>query len=258
MRKSWVMVGFCLVLAGCSESCRETAEQEASDEVTAVRADPGPARDVTPEQVRVEAATLAQLHSAVSNLGNRTKVQLMARLEGEGPASALEACAVDAAQILSEVGSPTLAVGDDAVVSPVVLGRSSHRLRNPANAGPEWVMAWLEAHRELPAKKAKPLSTVVETDDGPQARVLKPLSTSGPCLLCHGPKAGLTEDVQKALATRYPDDHATGFLAGDLRGVIYAQADIRYLAASASESPASDVPASDAPASDAPAAGSGH
>lgn len=41
------------------------------------------------------------------------------------------------------------------------------------------------------------------------------------CLTCHG--ADLAPDVQAAIAERYPDDRATGYRTGELRGVIWAE-----------------------------------
>jgi hypothetical protein len=261
MRGLSIWIGLSVVLGGCSGGCHETAEWDELDEAPQAVEPPPPARGVTDEQARVEAAVLAQLHGAVASLGSRTKAQLVERLQSDGPAGALDACAVDAAQILAEVGALSVEGTGASVVSSIKLGRSSHRLRNAANAGPDWVTEWLDAHKDLPAKKAEAVSTVVAAADGAQARVLKPLAVSGPCLLCHGPKEGLASDVQEALAARYPQDQATGFKAGQLRGVIYAQANIRYLAASASDGASSATPPDDPDASEAEAsseAGSGN
>ena len=45
-----------------------------------------------------------------------------------------------------------------------------------------------------------------------------PIKLAAPCLACHGPADDLDEDVRSALAESYPDDQATGFAEGDLRG----------------------------------------
>ena len=41
------------------------------------------------------------------------------------------------------------------------------------------------------------------------------------CLTCHG--AALSPDVEAALAESYPEDHATGYSAGDLRGAFVVE-----------------------------------
>jgi hypothetical protein len=40
------------------------------------------------------------------------------------------------------------------------------------------------------------------------------------CLQCHGDPAKFTPEVRKILASRYPADMATGYKAGDLRGML--------------------------------------
>jgi hypothetical protein len=42
------------------------------------------------------------------------------------------------------------------------------------------------------------------------------------CVACHGPADRLDPDVQAILLERYPDDQATGYEPGDLRGVVRA------------------------------------
>ena len=63
-------------------------------------------------------------------------------------------------------------------------------------------------------------------DRGPQAVALAdgrlgtffPIRLKAQCLMCHGPKDQILPDVQAALNQAYPDDQATGFVEGDLRG----------------------------------------
>ncbi len=91
------------------------------------------------------------------------------------------------------------------------IGRTSHRLRNPGNLAPGW---------------AKPaVNEIVDTAwfaEGPAGELgaILPIKLAAPCLACHGPADGLNEDVRSALAESYPDDQATGFAEGDLRGMV--------------------------------------
>jgi hypothetical protein len=41
------------------------------------------------------------------------------------------------------------------------------------------------------------------------------------CLTCHG--SNLDADIAASIAERYPEDRATGFEAGDLRGVFWVE-----------------------------------
>ena len=89
------------------------------------------------------------------------------------------------------------------------IGRTSHRLRNPENLPPEWAAAAVEAVSET--------AGYVEGPAG-ELGVMLPIKLASPCLACHGENDSLNEDVRSALAESYPDDQATGFAEGDLRG----------------------------------------
>ena len=100
-------------------------------------------------------------------------------------------------------------------VDGVVMGRSSHKLRNPANAAPDWVALWFESYL---AGQSQPVS--VELEDGRHGYV-EPIVMQPLCLTCHG--QDLQPDVAEKLAQLYPEDQATGFEAGDFRGVFWVE-----------------------------------
>ena len=58
---------------------------------------------------------------------------------------------------------------------------------------------------------------VVEADGKKTFRYMKPIMTAGqPCLACHGSELKL--EVSAKIKELYPNDQATGFSAGDMRG----------------------------------------
>ncbi len=61
---------------------------------------------------------------------------------------------------------------------------------------------------------------------GPDGRVagLLPIQTKAECGMCHGPREEIAEEVSAKLDEFYPDDDATGFAEGDLRGWIWVEA----------------------------------
>lgn len=61
---------------------------------------------------------------------------------------------------------------------------------------------------------------VVEESGKLWLRDMKPLPVGPRCITSHGPKENIPLEVQAILKERYPDDRATGFLVGDLRGAI--------------------------------------
>ncbi len=163
-----------------------------------------------PEQT----AALAQAEAAAKGLGKALKTHLGKAIEESGPAGGLKACSEDA------VGLTALVAGTQGAR----VGRASLRKRNPNNVGPDWVQAWLQGQGERPAEGVTGLHEIV---DG-TARFLGPIAIEAPCLLCHGET--LAEDVQAELAARYPDDAATGYQLGDLRGAIWAEVKVQAAA----------------------------
>lgn len=164
-----------------------------------------------------EAAALARATEAARELGRTLKARVVAAMAASGPVGALEVCAAEAQTLTGQVAGTTAAR----------VGRASLRLRNPANAGPEWVHAELVRLGERPAAGVAPVRTVTEVDGRQVARFAAPITIEGPCLTCHGPADALAEDVRAALAERYPADRAVGYALGDLRGLVWAEVDVR-------------------------------
>lgn len=138
--------------------------------------------------------------------------RLQAELATAGAAGAVDFCARTA-----------LALTDSLVAEQpagTAVRRTSTRIRNPANApdGLESVaLAWFDSVRA--ATGAIPQSLVQYA--GPdEVRFYRPLVVQPFCTQCHGPADELAPGVQAILDERYPDDRATGYHEGDLRGVI--------------------------------------
>jgi hypothetical protein len=132
------------------------------------------------------------------------KQALLAGL-GQGPSEAIGACKLEAPKIAAALS-----------VDGIVLGRSSHRLRNPENAAPDWVSPVMQAYVGDAADRAP--RTVKLADD--RVGYVEPILTQAVCLTCHG-------DVQdpslaERIASEYPEDQATGFELDEFRGVFWA------------------------------------
>lgn len=124
----------------------------------------------------------------------------------EGPDSAVAACKVEAPRIAAELS-----------VDGVAVGRSSHKLRNPDNAGPDWVAPILDAYVATTGDLAPRSVSLSEGRSG----YVEPILIQPLCLTCHG-------DVQdpallERIKTDYPEDRATGFALGELRGVFWVE-----------------------------------
>ena len=153
-------------------------------------------------------AASARAREAVEKLRTGLGRELAAALKKGGPPAAIAVCAERAPAIAAELGDPTLRIG-----------RTSHKLRNPRNAPPSWVAPLLAEYEKNPALTAS------ERLIGPgRIGYLEPIRTAAPCLACHG--QALDASVEEALAKRYPNDRATGFAAGDLRGLFWVEVDL--------------------------------
>lgn len=157
----------------------------------------------------------AELAARSAQLANSFQSELQAALKSAlaagGPAAAIEVCA-DAAPAIAERLSAE---------SGAQVRRTALKPRNP-NAKPdaferETMTAWRATPLD-PTGKPMVRSAAVSTEDGPAYRWMRAIPTQGMCLTCHGET--LEPDVAAAIAARYPDDKATGFREGQLRGAL--------------------------------------
>lgn len=150
---------------------------------------------------------LSASRQAVAAFGAELKGALTAGLAAGGPAGAIGVCQVQA---------PAIAADQSRSLGAQV-GRTSERLRNPANAPTEPQRAVLETFaRRIGAGEPPASLEHWETRADGSALYMKPIMVGEPCLACHG--AVLDPDVAATLKAGYPDDRATGYDAGDLRG----------------------------------------
>ena len=154
----------------------------------------------------VSESEMARAAEALQPLKRELRNALMGALKEGGPERAIEVCQLRAPEIarLTSTGG-------------ALLGRTSHRLRNPANAPEPWMSAFLEEYLAHP------------TDDEPRAVRLgsgeigyvEPIRMKGVCMRCHGDR--IEPGVKAQLQALYPEDEATGFKKGELRGMFWVK-----------------------------------
>ena len=128
------------------------------------------------------------------------KQALIAGME-KGPLNAISACKDQAP-----------AIADSLSIEGVEMGRTSHRLRNPANSAPDWVSPVLETYLGEDSDRGPIVVPLANNREG----YVEPIMIKPLCLACHG--SALAPDVAGHLSEAYPEDEATGFDVGDLRG----------------------------------------
>ena len=138
------------------------------------------------------------------------KQELQSGMQEGGPINAISVCNLSAPAIANTY---SVSRGWD-------VGRTSLKVRNPANAPDAWERSVLESFEERKAAGEAPAKMehyeVVREDGVKQLRYMKAIPTAQLCLACHG------ESVDSITRTRleklYPEDQALGYKAGDIRG----------------------------------------
>lgn len=156
---------------------------------------------------------LQRAQAAMADLGQSLRSALQQKIAADGAVAAVAFCHDEAPRIASDV----------AARHGVSVGRTSMKHRNPANAPNDWQGRALDgfAVRVAGGEDAGAVTTTSQAAD--VLRVAKGIEVEAPCLMCHGPADAIASDVAKAISARYPQDLATGFQAGDLRGLIWAE-----------------------------------
>jgi hypothetical protein len=170
--------------------------------VTSAQANP-PAR--ASSQADIDAAK-----AAVKAFAGALQTELQTAMQSGGPVAAIEVCNARALPISQLVSAEK---GMD-------LSRVSLRNRNPLNAPNDWQTSVLEQFeaQKLAGKDVQSIAwtETVATDGGHEFRFMKAIPTAGVCLACHG--ASLSPEISAKLTDLYPEDKATGFFEGDIRG----------------------------------------
>jgi hypothetical protein len=138
------------------------------------------------------------------------KAELMKAMKEEGPVNAIKVCKNRAPEI---AGQKSRATGWR-------VARTSYKVRNPANAPDGWERRVLESF-EARRARGEHVKTLehgeIVTENGKRFfRYMKAIQTRGICLRCHG--TNIDSAVSTALREFYPQDKATGFNLGDIRG----------------------------------------
>jgi len=174
---------------GCQRQLAEPPvepQTKAANVITMV-ADSQPTEQQRTELIAAKDALFEQLSS-----------KLMAAMS-QGPAEAIKVCQQEASRIAISVGEE----------QGVKIGRVGVRLRNPDNTGPAWAASMIASKTDTP---------VFANLSNGSAAALLPIKLQAQCLMCHGSQQQIAPVIQEQLARLYPNDEATGFQEGELRG----------------------------------------
>ncbi len=151
----------------------------------------------------------------IKMLGGALKKELKAHLKNDPSGlEALAFCSGSAEEITKKV---------NASLPPYAkVRRTALKVRNDKSNTPDKTdTEVMKAYQEAMASGTFSPKDIKVVETGDTTRIYKPLVTKGVCLKCHG--SNLDPKIAAAIKTAYPHDKATGFKAGDLRGVIVAE-----------------------------------
>jgi len=143
-------------------------------------------------------------------LMKRLSEQLKTALAAGGEKAALQVCQ----QVAQPLTNTTNTELDGITVTRVAL-----KVRNPENEPSDQdrqvMEKWLQVLRDEKGDVLK--SEVVRNTNG-SVFVYKPIFTQEVCLRCHGDSSSFSDEFVSLLDNYYPNDQATGFTQGSLRG----------------------------------------
>ncbi|MEZ5535526.1 MAG: DUF3365 domain-containing protein [Thiolinea sp.] len=209
MKRWLVIAGLSVTLAACGGEEKSTVTTEAPKAQQSTEAKPA-AQTVaaTPQDKN---ALAEEAKAAVQALGGTLKGELQQAMKSGGPVNALSVCNTKAPEIASAVSAE----------KNLQVSRVSLKNRNPDMGKPNaWQIRVLEDFENRKAAGESPMtlaySEIVDNGGQQEFRFMKAIPTDKLCLVCHG--TDISPAIQAKLTELYPQDKATGYKEGDLRG----------------------------------------
>ena len=151
--------------------------------------------------------------------------KLQAAMKDGGPVQALSVCTVEAPAIAQRISEE----------EKITIRRVSAKPRNPTLGVPnDWQTLAMKQFEEGLARGDKPADMefveAVKAGGGSrmELRFAKPIVMQPQCTTCHGAPEQISPEVKAKLNELYPNDKATGYKPGELRGAIVISRYIGY------------------------------
>lgn len=163
-------------------------------------------KEKTPTTIsETEIASLSKLGDSIATEVQNTLLKNVSNaIEKGGTDYAVEYCNLKALPLTDSISQK----------HQVKIQRLSNKNRNPNNAIETAIdqTAW----KHIQSQKS---STILQDHQG-KVYYYKPIVAAMPtCIKCHGTTEDISENTQKIIAQQYPNDKATGYKTGDLRGM---------------------------------------
>mgnify|MGYP003950096857 FL=1 len=160
-------------------------------------------------------ALTAETKKAVLPVIPKVVAAMQDAIASQGVAGAIPVCKEQAPALIKEVRDST----------GWSIRRVSLKTRNAERGTPDlWEVRQLADFNIRAANGEKPetieKSEIVSVDGKPVFRYMKALPVGDACLKCHGPAETLDAGLKAKLAETYPQDRATGYSKGEIRGAL--------------------------------------
>lgn len=139
------------------------------------------------------------------------KGELVTAMKEGGPAKAIGVCNLEAPAIEKRIVHQKGTEG-------WTVSRTAPRVRNPKNRPSDWQARGLAEIAQRITSGEAPEKVDWQGREGESFVYMEPIMMGGLCATCHGPTESIPVGVKKELARLYPQDEATGFKIGELRG----------------------------------------
>lgn len=154
-----------------------------------------------------EALLQEEAEKIVRRFAGTLKPQLIQAMQKGGPVQAIEVCSQTAPQIAQQLSEST----------GWQVKRVSLKPRNANTATPDpWEESILTSFDQRRAKGEEIAALTATVLNPSEFRYMKAQGTQPLCLNCHGDN--LSPEVKRALQQHYPNDSATGYREGQVRG----------------------------------------
>lgn len=174
----------------------------------AVNAETAPMQQMnnTVQQDSVQQQALrAEAIAKIKTFGSTLKGVLISAIQDQGLAHAVSVCQTQAPKIGAELSTD----GWD-------IRRTSLRARNADNKADAWEHETLVSFDESFKAGTPAQALMVDKLSDNEYRLMKAIPTDKVCLACHG--SSVDPQLQQTINSYYPQDTATGFALGDIRG----------------------------------------
>jgi hypothetical protein len=171
--------------------------------------------DNTPPS-NIDASLVQSTRSIAGDLLGQLGQKLKAAMSTDGPVAAVSVCKESAPAIARQ-----LSIANDAKVTRVGTRVRNQNMGIP-NAWQKEALTQFEA-RLSQGEKAADIEYWQVADNGhgkSELRYAKAIAVQPQCLSCHGSAQDIAAPLAEKLRIEYPNDQATGYSAGQLRGAV--------------------------------------